>query len=60
MNGDKRFPYLPDEHVVEVERGPQPGGPKGAYRAFGETLTVPVHGCETPICAYAAMGTWSS
>ena len=38
MNGDKRFPYLPDEHVVEVERGPQPGGPKGAYRAFGETL----------------------
>src|SRR5215208_5266425 len=21
---------------------------------------VPVHGCETPICAYAAMGTWSS
>jgi insertion element IS1 protein InsB len=21
---------------------------------------VPVHGRETPICAYAAMGTWSS
>ena len=21
---------------------------------------VPVHGCETPICAYAATGTWSS
>src|SRR5919199_5960564 len=33
-----RFPYLPDEHVVEVQRGLEPGGPKGAYRAFGETL----------------------
>ena len=26
----------------------------------GELPDVPVHGCETPICAYAAMGTWSS
>ena len=27
-----------DENVVEVIRGPQPSGPGGAYRAFGETL----------------------
>ena len=33
------FPYLKDaEHVVEVERGPEPGGMGGAYRAFGETM----------------------
>src|SRR2546423_40383 len=37
-NGDRKYPYLPDEHVVEVHRGPEPGGPQGAYRAFGETL----------------------
>jgi NADH-quinone oxidoreductase subunit I len=31
-------PYtLPDE-VIEVQRGPQPGGPGGAYRAFAATL----------------------
>ena len=35
---DKRFPYLPDESVVVVQRGPEPGGVGGAYRAFGETL----------------------
>ena len=27
-----------DQDVVEVIRGPQPSGPGGAYRAFGETL----------------------
>ena len=32
------YPYLPDDSVVEVQRGPEPGGPGGAYRAFGETL----------------------
>ena len=34
----REFPYLPDDSVVAVQRGPQPGGAKGAYRAFGETL----------------------
>jgi hypothetical protein len=24
----------------------------------GQELVVPVHGRETPICAYAAMGSW--
>jgi NADH-quinone oxidoreductase subunit I len=34
-----RFPYLKDaDEVVSVQRGPEPGGAKGAYRAFGETL----------------------
>src|SRR3954447_24189794 len=32
------FPYLEDESVVAVQRGPEPGGVGGAYRAFGETL----------------------
>ncbi len=32
------FPYLKDQDVVEVQRGPEPGGVGGAYRAFGETL----------------------
>jgi NADH-quinone oxidoreductase subunit I len=32
------YPYLPDDSVVSVQRGPEPGGAKGAYRAFGETL----------------------
>src|SRR5258705_11835782 len=32
------FPYLKAESVVEVQRGPEPGGVGGAYRAFGETL----------------------
>jgi NADH-quinone oxidoreductase subunit I len=31
-------PYDPGPDVVEVQRGPQPGGPSGLYRAFGETL----------------------
>ncbi len=34
----QEFPYLSDDSVVAVQRGPQPGGAKGAYRAFGETL----------------------
>ncbi len=34
----KEFPYLEDESVVAVQRGPEPGGVGGAYRAFGETL----------------------
>ena len=32
------YPYLPDDSVVSVQRGPDPGGAKGVYRAFGETL----------------------
>ena len=32
------FPYLEDDSVIEVQRGPEPGGAGGAYRAFGETL----------------------
>ena len=28
---------LPDD-VLEVQRGPEPGGMGGAYRAFGATL----------------------
>jgi NADH-quinone oxidoreductase subunit I len=31
-------PYDPGPDVVKVQRGPQPGGPSGVYRAFGETL----------------------
>jgi NADH-quinone oxidoreductase subunit I len=34
----KEFPYLSEDVVVEVQRGPEPGGTGGAYRAFGETL----------------------
>ena len=34
----QEFPYLKDDSVVEVQRGPEPGGVGGAYRAFGETL----------------------
>ena len=32
------FPYLESDDVIAVQRGPQPGGAGGAYRAFGETL----------------------
>ncbi|HEX8066337.1 MAG TPA: NADH-quinone oxidoreductase subunit NuoI [Thermoleophilaceae bacterium] len=31
-------PWVPGEDVIEVQRGPEPGGLGGAYRAFGETL----------------------
>jgi NADH-quinone oxidoreductase subunit I len=31
-------PYPPPDSVVEVERGPEPGGLGGVYRAFGMTL----------------------
>ena len=31
-------PYLDSIEVIEVQRGPEPGGIGGAYRAFGETL----------------------
>ena len=35
----EEFPYLTDaDEVVSVQRGPEPGGAQGAYRAFGETL----------------------
>src|SRR5262249_7724753 len=37
-NDGGEFPYLKDESVVAVQRGPEPGGLGGAYRAFGETL----------------------
>src|SRR5438034_1543810 len=32
------MPWDPGEDVIEVVRGPQPGGPGGLYLAFGETL----------------------
>jgi NADH-quinone oxidoreductase subunit I len=38
MSKNSKYPYLPDDSVVEVQRGPDAGGAKGAYRAFGETL----------------------
>jgi NADH-quinone oxidoreductase subunit I len=31
-------PWNPSEDTIEVVRGPNPGGPRGAYRTFGETL----------------------
>src|SRR3954447_3515010 len=31
-------PWQPTDDMIEVERGPDPGGLAGAYRAFGETL----------------------
>ena len=34
----KSASYLDSIDVVEVQRGPEPGGFGGAYRAFGETL----------------------
>jgi NADH-quinone oxidoreductase subunit I len=34
----KSASYLDSIDVVEVQRGPEPGGIGGAYRAFGETL----------------------
>ncbi len=34
----KSASYLDSIEVVEVQRGPEPGGLGGAYRAFGETL----------------------
>jgi NADH-quinone oxidoreductase subunit I len=34
----KSAPYLDSIEVVQVQRGPEPGGVGGAYRAFGETL----------------------
>ncbi len=30
--------WNPSDDVVEVLRGPQPGGAGGVYRAFGETM----------------------
>jgi NADH-quinone oxidoreductase subunit I len=30
--------WNPSDDVIAVQRGPQPGGAGGAYRAFGETL----------------------
>jgi NADH-quinone oxidoreductase subunit I len=29
---------MPEDEVIAVQRGPEPGGAGGAYRAFGETL----------------------
>ncbi|MDX6651446.1 MAG: NADH-quinone oxidoreductase subunit [Solirubrobacterales bacterium] len=38
-SGGESFPYLKEgDAVIEVQRGPEPGGLGGAYRAFGETL----------------------
>src|SRR5439155_14341182 len=36
--GPYMSPYPPPDSVIEVERGPEPGGLGGAYRAFGMTL----------------------
>jgi NADH-quinone oxidoreductase subunit I len=37
--GSEQFPYLKGRaEAVAVQRGPQPGGASGAYRAFAETL----------------------
>jgi len=33
----EEFPYLQDVEVVQVQRGPKPGGAKGAWRAVRET-----------------------
>ncbi len=30
--------WIPADDVVTVQRGPEPGGVRGAYRTFGETL----------------------
>ena len=35
---NETFPYLEDNDVLSVQRGPEPGGAKGVYRTFGETL----------------------
>jgi len=35
---NREFPYLNEGDVVEVQRGPDPGGTGGAYRIFGATL----------------------
>jgi NADH-quinone oxidoreductase subunit I len=35
---NKEFPYLDEGDIVEVQRGPDPGGAGGAYRIFGATL----------------------
>ena len=36
---NEKFPYLKDaEEVDQVQRGPEPGGAKGAYRAFSGQL----------------------
>jgi NADH-quinone oxidoreductase subunit I len=32
------FPYLRDEDVIQVQRGPEPGGARGAWRSVRETL----------------------
>jgi NADH-quinone oxidoreductase subunit I len=32
------FPYLQSDDVIEVQRGPEPGGARGAYRAIRETV----------------------
>jgi hypothetical protein len=39
------------ERLAAFERGAEKG-------AVGLLAAVPVHGRETPICAYAAMGSW--
>ena len=36
--GGHMSPYDPGPDVIQVQRGPQPGGPGAVYRAFGETL----------------------
>ena len=32
------MPWTPGDDVIAVQRGPNPGGAGGAYRAFGETV----------------------
>ena len=39
MSDAEQFPYLKNaDEAISVQRGPKPGGARGAYRAFGETL----------------------
>ena len=42
-------PFAWENDVVQVERGPEPGGFGGAYRAFGETL----RGLKTTLARWA-------
>ncbi|HYG97035.1 MAG TPA: hypothetical protein VD741_07990, partial [Solirubrobacterales bacterium] len=45
----KSASYLDSIEVVEVQRGPEPGGLGGTWRAFGETL----RGLKTTMARFA-------
>src|SRR5689334_17300143 len=46
------MPWNPGDDVIAVQRGPQPGGAGGVYRAFGETL----RGLKTTFARFADTG----